>query len=34
MGTLSTAFAVLVERWLFFAEAQHVSTLYYGAPAA
>ena len=34
MGTLSAAFAVLVERWLFFAEAQHVSTLYYGAPAA
>ena len=26
--------AALVERWLFFAEAQHVSTLYYGAPAA
>ncbi len=26
--------ATMVERWLFFAEAQHVSTLYYGAKAA
>jgi DMSO reductase anchor subunit len=26
--------AAVVERWLFFAEAQHVSTLYYGAPRA
>ena len=34
LGTLSAVFAVLVERWLFFAEAQHVATLYYGAPAA
>ena len=25
---------VLVERWLFFAEAQHVVTLYYGADTA
>jgi DMSO reductase anchor subunit len=25
---------VLIERWLFFAEAQHVSTLYYGTPRA
>ena len=34
LATLVAAFAVLVERWLFFAEAQHVSTLYYGASAA
>ena len=34
LGTLSAVFAVLVERWLFFAEAQHVATLYYVAPAA
>ena len=34
LAMIGTAFAVLVERWLFFAEAQHVSTLYYGAPAA
>jgi len=34
MGMISAAFAVLVERWLFFAEAQHVSILYYGAPVA
>lgn len=27
-------FAATVERWLFFAEAQHVSTLFYGAKAA
>lgn len=27
-------FAAAVERWLFFAEAQHVVTLYYGAKAA
>jgi DMSO reductase anchor subunit len=25
---------VLVERWLFFAEAKHTVTLYYGASAA
>jgi DMSO reductase anchor subunit len=34
LGLLCVAFAVLIERWLFFAEAQHVSTLYYGAPTA
>jgi DMSO reductase anchor subunit len=28
------AAAVLIERWLFFAEARHVSTLYYGAKSA
>lgn len=27
-------FAAAVQRWLFFAEAQHVSTLFYGAKAA
>ena len=27
-------FASVVQRWLFFAEAQHVSTLFYGAKAA
>ena len=25
---------VLIERWLFFAEAKHVMPLYYGAPDA
>ena len=34
-GTLAAAicvsFGVVVERWLFFAEAKHVSMLYYGA---
>jgi len=25
---------LLVERWLFFAEAEHVAMLYYGADAA
>lgn len=30
----SAAVGVLVERWLFFAEAQHVVTLYYGAESA
>jgi DMSO reductase anchor subunit len=34
VSLLCAALAVLIERWLFFAEAQHVSTLYYGAPAA
>jgi len=27
-------FASVVQRWLFFAEAQHVVTLFYGAEAA
>ncbi len=27
-------FAAVVERWLFFAEAQHVVTLFYGTKAA
>jgi DMSO reductase anchor subunit len=34
VGILSAAAGVLTERWLFFAEAQHVVTLYYGAEAA
>ena len=29
MATLSAAIGVLMERWLFFAEAEHVVTLYY-----
>lgn len=29
-----TIFASVVQRWLFFAEAQHVATLFYGAKAA
>lgn len=37
-GTLAAAicvsFGVVVERWLFFAEAKHVSMLYYGAESA
>jgi len=33
-GLLAVAFGVTLERWLFFAEAQHVVTLYYGAEAA
>jgi sulfite dehydrogenase (quinone) subunit SoeC len=31
---LAALAAAVVERWLFFAEAQHVSTLYYGAKEA
>jgi DMSO reductase anchor subunit len=34
LATLSAAFGIVVERWLFFAEAQHVVTLYYGADRA
>jgi DMSO reductase anchor subunit len=34
VATLSAMLGVLVERWLFFAEAKHTVTLYYGAPAA
>ncbi len=32
-ATLSAGLGVAVERWLFFAEATHVSMLYYGQPA-
>ena len=34
VGVLSAAIGVLAERWLFFAEAEHVSMLYYGASEA
>ncbi len=34
LASLSIGIGLLVERWLFFAEAQHVVTLYYGAEAA
>jgi DMSO reductase anchor subunit len=33
-GLLCAILAALIERWLFFAEAQHVSSLYYGSPTA
>lgn len=34
LAVLSGAIGVVVERWLFFAEAKHVVTLYYGATDA
>jgi sulfite dehydrogenase (quinone) subunit SoeC len=34
IAVLFAAFGVFVERWLFFAEARHVVTLFYGARAA
>jgi len=34
LAVLVAAIGVLVERWLFFAEARHVVTLFYGAKAA
>lgn len=34
IASLAAGFAVVVERWLFFAEAQHVVTLFYGATHA
>jgi DMSO reductase anchor subunit len=34
LATISVAAGLLVERWLFFAEAEHVAMLYYGAEAA
>lgn len=34
LGALSALIGVAVERWLFFAEARHAVTLYYGAGAA
>lgn len=34
IATLSVGVGVAVERWLFFAEAEHVSQLYYGAARA
>lgn len=34
LAALSMSFGIVVSRWLFFAEAKHVVTLYYGAQAA
>jgi len=34
LATLSMTLGLLIERWLFFAEAEHVAMLYYGADAA
>ena len=34
LAVVSAALGVLIERWLFFAEAKHVMSLYYGAPDA
>ncbi|MBI3436478.1 MAG: dimethyl sulfoxide reductase anchor subunit [Proteobacteria bacterium] len=34
VAALSMALGLLIERWLFFAQAEHVSMLYYGAEAA
>lgn len=34
IAAASCAAGILIERWLFFAEAEHVVTLYYGAEAA
>lgn len=34
LATAATAIGVFTERWLFFAEAQHVVTLFYGASEA
>ena len=34
LAVASAALGLVVERWLFFAEARHTVTLYYGADAA
>jgi DMSO reductase anchor subunit len=34
LAVASAALGLVVERWLFFAEAKHTVTLYYGAQAA
>jgi DMSO reductase anchor subunit len=34
LAVLVAAIGVLIERWLFFAEAKHTVTLYYGATEA
>ena len=34
LAAASASLGVLIERWLFFAEAKHTVTLYYGAEAA
>ena len=33
LGVASAALGLVVERWLFFAEAKHTVILYYGADA-
>jgi DMSO reductase anchor subunit len=34
LAVVASAFGILTERWLFFAEAEHVAMLYYGRQAA
>jgi DMSO reductase anchor subunit len=34
LAALAAAVGLLIERWLFFAEAEHVSMLYYGRQKA
>ena len=34
VAVASAALGLVIERWLFFAEAKHTVTLYYGAEAA
>ena len=34
LAVLSAAAGVMVERWLFFAEAEHAAVLFYGKEAA
>jgi DMSO reductase anchor subunit len=34
IAVVSAVLCVVIERWLFFAEAEHVAMLYYGADAA
>ena len=34
VATLSAAIGIGMERWLFFAEAEHVAMLYYGRQSA
>jgi len=34
LAVLMTVVGIIAERWLFFAEAEHVSMLYYGAERA
>lgn len=32
LATISAALGILVERWLFFAQARHIAAIYYGMP--
>jgi DMSO reductase anchor subunit len=34
LAAMSISLGLITERWLFFSEARHVVTLYYGAQAA